>query len=75
MTCSSFHVGCNVGPEGDEKDGEQANFVREDSQSEDPIELLNRMSGKTDRLRDNSTKPNLSPNTPTFEYDLYVILC
>uniref|UniRef100_A0A7I4EMG6 CRC domain-containing protein n=1 Tax=Physcomitrium patens TaxID=3218 RepID=A0A7I4EMG6_PHYPA len=63
--------GRKEGPEGDEKDGEQANFVREDSQSEDPIELLNRMSGKTDRLRDNSTKPNLSPNTPTFEYDLH----
>lgn len=61
------------GPEeGEEKEGEQANSVREETQTEDPIELLNRMSGKSDRLRD-SAKQNLSPITPTFDYDGYDI--
>ena len=74
----SFDFGCNAGPEGDEKEGEQASSGREESQAEDPIELLNRMSGKCDRLRD-SAKPNLSPITPSFEHDGYVratsVLC
>jgi hypothetical protein len=63
----SSYSGCNTGPEGDEKEGEQANSIREESPAEDPIELLNRMSGKSDR----SAKPNLSPITPTFEHDGY----
>lgn len=71
VTRSLFHIYCNTGPEGDEKGGEQALSTREDSQVEDPIEFLNRMSGKSDRLCDSSSNQNLSPITPTFEYDRY----
>lgn len=67
--CKNMY-GRKEGPEeGDAKEGEQqANSSLEESHAEDPIELLNRMSGKSDRLRD-CAKPNLSPITPTFEHD------
>ena len=57
--------------EGDDKEGPQVNSAREECQADDPIELLNKMSGKSDRLRD-STKPNLSPMTPSFDHDGYL---
>lgn len=68
-------IDCNAGPEeGEAKEGEQqANSSLDESHAEDPIELLNRMSGKSDRLRD-CAKPNLSPITPTFEHDGYLTL-
>lgn len=73
--CFSSDADCNAGPEeGEAKEGEQqANSSLEESHAEDPIELLNRMSGKSDRLRD-CAKPNLSPITPTFEHDGYSTL-
>ncbi|KAG0609999.1 hypothetical protein M758_7G031100 [Ceratodon purpureus] len=65
--CKNMY-GRKEGSEGDDKEAEQVNSGREEPQAEDPIELLNRMSGKSDRLRD-SAKANLSPITPTFEND------
>ncbi|KAG0566023.1 hypothetical protein KC19_7G032300 [Ceratodon purpureus] len=81
--CFQAGVGCSEGcrcegcknmygrkevTEGDDKEGPQVNSAREECQADDPIELLNKMSGKSDRLRD-STKPNLSPMTPSFDHD------
>lgn len=69
----SSDIKCNAGAEeGEAKEGEQqANSPLDESHAENPIELLNRMSGKSDRLRD-SAKPILSPITPTFEHDGYL---
>lgn len=60
--------GCNAGPAEGEEEGEQAISSREESQVDDPIELLNRMSGNSDRLQDCA-----KPITPTFEHDGYLV--
>jgi hypothetical protein len=61
-------AGCNAGPEGDEKDGKQASGGREESQAEEPMELVKRMSGRCDRVRE-SARANLCEMTPGLEHE------
>ncbi|CAM6010218.1 unnamed protein product [Sphagnum balticum] len=54
--------------EEEEKDGNQVFTMQEEPQADDPIELLNRMSGKSEQFRSSGNK-NISPITPSFEND------
>ncbi|CAK9230129.1 unnamed protein product [Sphagnum jensenii] len=50
------------------KEGDQVFTSQEEPQADDPIELLNRMSGKSEQFRCTGNK-NISPITPSFEHD------
>ncbi|CAM6022196.1 unnamed protein product [Sphagnum balticum] len=50
------------------KEGDQVFTSQEEPQADDPIELLNRMSGKSEQFRSTGNK-NISPITPSFEHD------
>jgi hypothetical protein len=52
------------------KEGDQVFTSQEEPQADDPIELLNRMSGKSEQFRSTGNK-NISPITPSFEHDGY----
>ncbi|CAM6047650.1 unnamed protein product [Sphagnum compactum] len=52
----------------EEKEGDQVFTSQEEPQADDPIELLNRMSGKSEQFRSTGNK-NISPITPSFEHD------
>ncbi len=66
----SLHVFSAGSREEEEKDGNQVFTMQEEPQADDPIELLNRMSGKSEQFRSSGNK-NISPITPSFENDGY----